>query len=278
MVGFMLPFDEAPLGPLRPSESVLPGVMARGRQLRNRRRLALTAPVAAAAAPLLTALTLALTATGPAIQHVQAGAGRPSTVTPVENPVPATGPAESSPNTGGVSLSTPSAPGEQPRPVAASGTTPIRPGPGGTTPSARPTALRPGSCDPNGIDSPPHPACWATNTGPRGNDVANPTARGCVVHNAGAYTFAGTPGGFFCSYDAIAFGGYTANGQFNIIRITRGGRTIDINGFTAPRCAATGLIHPGDHVYIDGRTSGTQPPNPPAGGYLTASVGDAYHC
>ena len=268
----MLPFDDAPLGPLRPSETVLPAVIARGRQLRNRRRLAFTAPLAAVAAPLLTALALVLTATGPAVQHVQAGSGRPSTATTVTDPIPTAGTSDLSPNTGDTSPSTLSAPGGLPRPAPAIGTTSIPSAPASATPPARPTGSRQGSCDPNGLDSPPHPACWPTNTGPQGNDVANPTARGCVVHNTGAYTFAGTPGGFFCSYDATAPGGYTANGRFNIIRITRGSQTIDINGFTAPRCAPTGLIHPGDHVYIDGRSGG------PSASYITASVGDAYHC
>ena len=105
------------------------------------------------------------------------------------------------------------------------------------------------------------------------------TARGCVVHNTGAYTAVSTHEDFFCSYDADKAGGYSTDGPFNLLRITRDGHTIDIDGMDPQthRCEAVGFIHVGDHVYVDGRNYwGAGPINP--NGYTTTNVGDAFGC
>jgi hypothetical protein len=93
-----------------------------------------------------------------------------------------------------------------------------------------------------------------------------------VVHNVGG-TLVGvsTTSEFFCSYDAVAPGGYTSDGPFTQLRITRDGNTIFVDGYKAPRCEPTGFIKPGDHIYVDGR-------NGPQYGYTTTSVGDVFHC
>jgi hypothetical protein len=100
------------------------------------------------------------------------------------------------------------------------------------------------------------------------------------VHNAGQNTAAHDD--FFCQYDAVAPGGYTADGPFNLLRITRNGQTFDIDGMDpkTPRCQPRGFIKPGDHVYVDGRNTFDSVLSRPVSpyGYTTMSVGDAFHC
>jgi hypothetical protein len=98
-----------------------------------------------------------------------------------------------------------------------------------------------------------------------------------VVHNTGQYTAARDD--FFCQYEAVVAGGYKSDGPFNLLRIERGGQTIDIDGMDpkTPRCEPTGFIQPGDKVYIDGRNdlSGAAVNRY---GYTTTKVGDPFGC
>jgi hypothetical protein len=138
---------------------------------------------------------------------------------------------------------------------------------------------------PQGTPNPPDPrTCYEADDGPDGNTTApDGKSRGCVVHNAGFNTAVRED--FFCQYDAVVAGGYTTNGPFNLIRITRHGETFDIDGMDAatPRCQPTGFIQPGDHVYVDGRNTFSH--GSPQGdtdvvkyGYTTLSIGDGFKC
>jgi hypothetical protein len=143
---------------------------------------------------------------------------------------------------------------------------------------------------PNAPAHPPRYTCYDTTDPPQGNYVgADPNARGCVVHNTGAQLVVGrTPSEWFCRYSATTRGGWTTDGPFNFVRITRkvNGQTVWLTydgADPAYRCEPTGFIHPGDDVYVDGRDPstldqpGTAPP-PPGYRYTTTSVGDAFHC
>lgn len=149
-----------------------------------------------------------------------------------------------------------------------------------TVPQQTTTTVSPwAGCTPAGTQAPQtRDKCWQTFTGPQGNyKGADPSARGCIVHNTGTYS--PSHDDLHCSYDATRPGGYTSDGQFNMIRVIRDGRTITIDGTAAPNCA-TGLIQPGDAVYVDGRGDfdANGYPTAPTGPTTTTKVGDDFKC
>lgn len=267
----MQPSNEHPkLGPLRPRDEVLPAVVRRGSQLRRRRRVLLATPIAIVIA--VASVLVVAQGSSPLSQRVHTN---PATHPPADGEqVAGSGPAVGRDN------GSPSAKGRAGASGPASGPAASRIPGSAAVPDATTSTLYPHPANCGKWDDNPHPGwpdCSPTYDGSTGNyaqqPLAQPGGRGCVVHNAGATSplIQHPASAFFCSYDAIAPGGYTTNAPFVILRIVRGGRTIDYDGHTAPRCEPTGFIQPGDHVYVDGR-------NGPQYGYTTLSAGDVFHC
>jgi hypothetical protein len=274
----VLSFDGEPvLGPLRSREQVLPAVLRRGDTLRRRRRVLLTAPLATA---LVLASLFALTRTGSRLsERVRTRPGSPPPTSHVDGrgsmlaPSPARTNGAHHAASGVAQAGNRSDRGSTPAPAV-----PSQPG---VAAGRVPSYPHPANCGKWDYDN-PHPGwpdCWHTVYGPTGNysqqPLAQPGARGCVVHNAEVYSPPlGMPQdghAFFCSYDALRPGGYTTSAPFVIVRIVRNGRTIDVDGHSGPMCEPTGFIQPGDHVYVDGRNGAQY-------GYTTLSAGDVFHC
>jgi hypothetical protein len=270
-------FDDTPeIGPLRPRDEVLADVMRRGRNIRRRRRVLVGVPPVG----VLTALAIAIASLGsPVAERV--------VTTPI-GPTPTT----SAPASGRTGTATDDGTGRSdarlappatgtPRAAARQATPPSSTSSPGTTATTQPP-YKFAPCVAAGAPNPhDRRTCYEPGMkSPKGNYVSTDLdARGCVVHNVGEHTAVRED--FFCEYDAIRPGGYVADGPFNLLRIVRNGVTIDIDGMDpkTPRCAATGFIRPGDHVYVDGRNyfeRSITVSNP--NGYTTMSVGDAFHC